>query len=285
MSLSTQTQGFDPEQKLLRSKRIQSWSKVTEDLHPHTNGKGNGTKGFPEFQTMIAFRGLDELRETCRIFAPVELPTVNNNSRNCSAMAANPFGGTVYNNISTVLDGTAEISTSSKSVVNLCNPHVSGEFFSRVLFRTMLSTYHQWYTLFMSDSCDGFKVGYIIPRVSDRFNVDGLRTVINGCGYVLWAVSLDKFGFDPETRKENFELVISATIQVTGGHDVVANMSKGGDSHELRGLAGRGCDSCGTTFKGSNTLLEDIDRRLQGAGARLVPSSDPQPRERWGIHS
>lgn len=68
---------------------------------------------------MIAFRGLDKLREASTILPPVKLATVNDDASDGCAVATNPFGGTVYNDIRTVIDGTSKVPTSTEGVVNL----------------------------------------------------------------------------------------------------------------------------------------------------------------------
>lgn len=38
-------------------------------------------------------------------------------------MATDPFGGTVYNDVSAVIDGASKVTTRTKSVVNLYSHH------------------------------------------------------------------------------------------------------------------------------------------------------------------
>lgn len=119
MSFSTQTQGLQTQQKLLRSKRVQCCSQVTQDLNTNANGKGDWSKCFPEFQAMVSRRWLNKLWESSSILAPVELAAIDDHATNGGAMSSNPFCCTVDDNVGTIVDGAAEVTTSSKCVINL----------------------------------------------------------------------------------------------------------------------------------------------------------------------
>lgn len=114
----------------------------------------------------------------------------------------------------------------------------------------------------MSDLGDGLKIRYIVPRIANSLHIDSLGAVINGCGDVLWPVSMDKLGCDAQTRKEDLQLVISTAVQVARSYDVVASVGKRGDGHELRSLAGRSCNGCHTPLEGGDALLKNINSRL-----------------------
>lgn len=77
----------------------------------------------------------------------------------------------------------------------------------------------------MGDLCNGLKIRDVITGVSNGFNVDCLGVVVNGSSDVLCLVTLNKFGCDSQSRKENFELVIGTTVQVTCGYDVIPCVS------------------------------------------------------------
>ena len=119
MSLSTQTQGLQAQQKLLRSKGVQCRSEVTQDLNTNTNSKGDWPECFPEFQTMVSRRWLNKLWESSSILAPVELAAINDHTTNGGTVSSNPFSCTVDDNVGAVVYGAAEVATSSKCVINL----------------------------------------------------------------------------------------------------------------------------------------------------------------------
>lgn len=119
MSLRTQTQGLQAQQELLRSKRVKGCSEITQYLHTHANCKGEGSESLPELQAVVPCRWLDKLGEPSCILAPVKFAAVDDNPTNGGTMSSNPFSCTMDDNIGAVFEGTAEISTSSKCIVNL----------------------------------------------------------------------------------------------------------------------------------------------------------------------
>lgn len=68
---------------------------------------------------MVAVRGLVELRESGGVLAPVELARVDNDAANGGAVAADPLGGRVDDDVGAVLDGSDKVATSTKGVVDL----------------------------------------------------------------------------------------------------------------------------------------------------------------------
>lgn len=115
----------------------------------------------------------------------------------------------------------------------------------------------------MGNLGDGLEIRDVVPRVSNGLEVNGLGVVVNGGRDILCLVTLDELGLDAQTRQEDLELVVGATVQVAGRDDVIASMSESSKGHELRGLAGRGGHSSNTALEGSNSLLEDIHGGLE----------------------
>jgi hypothetical protein len=68
---------------------------------------------------VVAGRRLDELGEASSVLAPVELARVDNNTGNSRAVAADPLGGRVDNNVGSVVDRAEEVAASTKGVVDL----------------------------------------------------------------------------------------------------------------------------------------------------------------------
>lgn len=86
-------------------------------------------------------------------------------------------------------------------------------------------TYYDRNTFFVGDFCNGLKVRDVITGVSNGLNVNGLGAVVNGSSDVFCLITLNKFGCNSQSRKENFELVIGTTVQVTRGYDIISCMS------------------------------------------------------------
>jgi hypothetical protein len=119
MSLRAQTQRLQSQQQLLRRKRIQRRTQITQNLNSYANGECDGSESFPEFEAVVSLGRLDELRESSGVFAPVEFSAVNHHAANGGAVAANPFGGAVYDDIGAVVDGAGIVAAGSECVVNL----------------------------------------------------------------------------------------------------------------------------------------------------------------------
>ena len=112
-----------------------------------------------------------------------------------------------------------------------------------------------------------FEIGYIVPRIPDRFKVYRLGLVVNEAGKLGGIIAFDKFGGDAQTRQKYFELIIGPSVQVRRRDDIVARMGQGGKGHELGGLARGGGHGGSTSFQGGDALFEDIDRRLGGCAS------------------
>lgn len=119
MSLRTQTQSLQSQQQLLSRKRVQRRTQITQNLDSYANGKCDRTKGFPELEAVVSLSRLDELRESSGVLAPVEFSAVNHHAADGGAVAANPFGSAVHDDIGTVVDGAGKVTTSTECVVNL----------------------------------------------------------------------------------------------------------------------------------------------------------------------
>ena len=53
------------------------------------------------------------------MLSPVEFAAINNYTSDGSAMATDPLGCTVYDNVGTMLKGASKITASSKGIINL----------------------------------------------------------------------------------------------------------------------------------------------------------------------
>ena len=114
----------------------------------------------------------------------------------------------------------------------------------------------------MGNLGNGLQVRDVVLGVANALDVDSLGLVVNGSSDILGLVAVDELGVDAKTGEEDLELVVGATVEVGGGHDVVAGMGEGVDGDELGSLARRGGQGSDTTLKGSYPLLEDMDSGL-----------------------
>lgn len=114
----------------------------------------------------------------------------------------------------------------------------------------------------MRDLGDGLEIRHVVARVPNALHVDGLGLVINQGSNLLWVVAIDKLGLDAQSRQKDLELVVSATVQVRSGDDVVASMCKGINRNKLGALARRSSKSSYAAFEGCNSLLKYVDSGL-----------------------
>lgn len=68
---------------------------------------------------MVALGGFDELRESSGVLAPVEFTAVDDDTGDGGAVATDPFGCAVDDDVGAVIDGTDEVAACSEGVVNL----------------------------------------------------------------------------------------------------------------------------------------------------------------------
>lgn len=119
MALAAQTERLQAEDQLLGSEGVQCRAQITQNLDSHTDGKRNRTEGLPELQTVVSLRGLDELGEAGGVLAPVELAAVDDDAANGGAVATDPLGCALDDDIRAVVDRASEVAAGTEGVVNL----------------------------------------------------------------------------------------------------------------------------------------------------------------------
>jgi hypothetical protein len=257
VALNAQAEGLETLDQLEGAEGVQAAADVTQDLDTHADRERDGAEGLVELQAVVSLGGLVELRETLGVLAPVELARVDDDTRDGGTVATDPLGGGVDDNVSTygalgpsgtgkawmantVLNGTDEETSSAEGVVN-----------------------NQGDTLLLTDLGDGLEVGDVVLGVSDGLDVDSLGLVVNGSTDVLGFVAVHELGLDSKAGEHDLELVVGSSVQEGGRHDVVTGVRESGNGHELSALARGGGHSGNSPLQRSDTLLENIDRRLQ----------------------
>lgn len=119
MPLGTKAESLDAEDKLLSSKRVQGRAQVSENLDANPDGEADRPEGLPELQTVVALGRLNELRETSGVLAPVELPAVYDHATNCRAVAADPFGRRMDNDVGAMVNRPDEVAARAEGVIDL----------------------------------------------------------------------------------------------------------------------------------------------------------------------
>lgn len=158
---------------------------------------------------MVAIRGLGEFRELAA-GAPVKVASVDNDAAHARAVAANPFGAAVGDDIGAQGDGTRDVAAHAESVVN-----------------------DQRDTGVVGDFCDGRDVRDVVLWIADGLDVDGSGVFVNRVFDVGGIIALNKLDLDLELLHVHSELVVRAAIQPTGADKVVAWLAAICDGHEL----------------------------------------------------
>lgn len=133
MPLSSKAEGLDTEEQLLGGKGIESGTQIAKNLDTGADDKGDRAKGLPELEAVVALGRLNKLWEAGTVLAPVKLARVDNHAANGGAVATNPLGSGVNNDVGAVIDGTDEVTSCAKGVVNL--------YKNRQPFRNIDTTY------------------------------------------------------------------------------------------------------------------------------------------------
>lgn len=268
VALGTQTERLDTENQLLGGKGVEGGADITQELDSGADDEGDGAKGLPELEAVVALGGLDELGESLAVLAPVKLARVDNDASDGGAVSADPFGSGVDDDVGAVLNGANKVSAGTKGVVDLIVIAISlVSFFetrSHGLANSKIikATYHQGHALVVGYLGNGLQVRYVVSRVADALEEDGLCVVVDGGGNVLGVVALDKLGGDAVALEGDLELVVGAAVEVRGGDDVVAGLGESSEGDELGCLARGGGQSSSAPFKGCYPLLKDIDGGL-----------------------
>lgn len=84
---------------------------------------------------------------------------------------------------------------------------------------------------------NSLEIRNVVLGVTDAFNVNSLGLLVDSSSNILGLVTVDKLGVDAQTREEDLELVVSATVEVRSRDNVVASVGEGADGEKLGCLA------------------------------------------------
>jgi hypothetical protein len=73
VALCPQAQRLQAQEQLLRSKGVEGRAEIALDLDAGADDEGDGAKGVPKLEAVVALTGLDELGKAGAVLAPVEL--------------------------------------------------------------------------------------------------------------------------------------------------------------------------------------------------------------------
>ena len=117
--LSAQRQRLQAEQQLLRTEGVETGAEVAQELDAHADGVGDRAEGLPKLEAVVALGRLDHLRELVAVLAPVELAAVDNDTGDGGAVAADPLGRGVHDDVGAVLDWAHKVAARTEGVIDL----------------------------------------------------------------------------------------------------------------------------------------------------------------------
>ena len=132
-------------------------------------------KHIPEFQAVVAFRRLGELRELA--VAPVVVTAVHDHAADGSAMAADPLGGRFHHDVGAEFQGPYEIATGAESIV-----------------------YDQGQVILFGQGHKFLEIGNVQPRVADGLQVDCFGALGDRRGKGGGIVAIHPHGAHAEAR-------------------------------------------------------------------------------------
>lgn len=107
MAFHTERKRFESLQQQEGIERTEGRSRIAQQGGADAYGKGGGSGGLAEAETVVAGIRLGELREFARCL-PVERTPVDDDTAQRSAVSADELGGRVYHDVGPVLDRTDE---------------------------------------------------------------------------------------------------------------------------------------------------------------------------------
>lgn len=114
VTIAAHGERLEADQQLLGCRGAERASRIAKDLELAADGKGPVGEALPELCL-----GVVELGEPIWVTAPVKGATVDNDAAYRGAVAADPLGGRVNDDVYPVVDGTTEVSSTAKSIIAL----------------------------------------------------------------------------------------------------------------------------------------------------------------------
>mmetsp|Transcript_38070 Transcript_38070/g.72986 ORF Transcript_38070/g.72986 Transcript_38070/m.72986 type:complete len:220 (+) Transcript_38070:739-1398(+) len=171
-------------------------AQVTQALHARlehhgTVGQAHGiarAKRVPVHQPVVPGGGLSEAGEAA--LGPVEGARVHDDAADGVAVTANPLGAGLHDDVSTVLDGLANIAATSEGVVA-----------------------HKRNLVFGGKSLQTRKVRDVVLGVTNGLHVYRLGLVINQTFKVVGVVSIHKARLNAHARELHLKLVVCTAVK------------------------------------------------------------------------
>ena len=245
MAFYAEGQGFEALDEEPGSDRRNRSAGVAEHLRTDAGYKAGARDISGKVDAMIGSIRRSEVRISFRLI-PVELAIFNDGAAQCGAVAADEFGGGVYDYIQAMFQWTEEI-WSSEGVIDDHRQAMS-----------------------VSNVADGIEVRDIDGRISQSFDVYSFGLRSDGCFDFFRLVRIYEMGGDAQLRQGVGEEFISAAIQSGSGNDLIscAGDIEDGVSHSR--CAGCHSEACGAAFESSQSLFQYILGRVCEAAVNVA---------------
>ena len=237
MALHAQRQRLDPLQQMKRVRGREACAEIAQAFGAGAHDEGGRAELLGEIQAMIAAIWLGQGRELAgRI--PIEMAAVDDRAANGDAVAANPFGQRIHDDIGAKLDGLAQIRRGERIVDQ------------------------ERQARFMGDFGGTRDIEHLQPRIADGLGDQEPRVGLDGGADAVQIARLDERGGNAETRQRMGQEIDRAAIERGGGHDVIARAKQRGDGEVQRGHAARRGNGANAMFERRKPLLQNGRGRI-----------------------
>ena len=197
-----------------------------------------------ETQAVVAAVG--QIVEVEFRIGPVEIARVDDGAADGRAMAADPLGKRMDDDVRAIFDGAQQRRRRERRIDD------------------------QRQMVFFGDRRISFDISDIQARVADRLDVDGARLVVDGGLHGDEIVDGREIHLDALLRQNRVELRIGASVQVVCGDDFVALLRDVRDGEVDGRRAGRDGQRRRAAFDRRQTLLQNVLRRIHQAGVDVA---------------
>jgi len=244
--LHSQRKSFDPLKEEPGIIWCDAGTKISEWNGAHAQDVGEGREHVrevvPPAESVVG--GVRLVKEGVFSGGPIEASGVHHHAADTCAMSAKPFGHGMNDNVGTVFEGTSEIGGREGGVDD------------------------EWNAVSFGDIADGVEVGDFESRIGDCFAEKSAGFVIDLFGEIFWILRVDEADFDAHGREEIIELRVAASIEISGGDDVISRRRDVDDGVENGGGAGRvpKASHFVSSFEQGDTLFQHVGGGIHQAG-------------------
>ncbi len=251
-----QRQGLDPLEKLEGVGRAHAGAEIAQALGAGAHDEGLRPELRGEIDAVIAGIGLAQGRELARRL-PVEAPAIDQRAADGDAVAAQPFGRGMHDDVAAMLDRPAEIGRGE------------GGIDQQRQARAMRHRRHRR------------DVEHLEAGIAEDLGEDEPRLGPDRRGEGGGVAGIDEARGDAEARQRQLQQVDRAAIERGGRDDVAARPHQGGDGEMQRRLAARGADRADAALERREPLLEHGDGGI--GDARIDVAGLLEIEERGGV--